>query len=51
MDKKYIPFLTVFLLLLSVACGLGTRQLDPMCIDIDAAECSGGRYCHGPRLE
>ena len=30
MDKKYIPFLTVFLLLLSVACGLGTRQLDPM---------------------
>jgi hypothetical protein len=30
MDKKYIPFLTVFLLLLSVACGVGTRQLDPM---------------------
>jgi len=30
MDKKYIPFLTVFVLLLSVACGLGTGQLDPM---------------------
>jgi hypothetical protein len=30
MHKKYILFLSVFLLLLSMACGLGTSQLDPM---------------------
>jgi hypothetical protein len=30
MHKKYLPFLIVLLLLFSMACGLGTRQSDPM---------------------
>ena len=34
MDKKYLPCLAVFLLLLSVACGLGTRQADPMILTL-----------------
>jgi hypothetical protein len=34
MHKKFIPFLTVFLLLLSMACGLETQQLGPMAITL-----------------
>ena len=30
MHKKFLPLITVFMLLLSVACGLGTAPLDPM---------------------
>jgi hypothetical protein len=30
MHKKYVPFITVFLLLLSMACGLGTQKLSSM---------------------
>jgi hypothetical protein len=30
MAKKYIPFLTVFILLLGTACGWGVSQVDPM---------------------
>ena len=49
MDKKYIPFLTVFLLLLSVACGLGTRQLDPMLQTLTplSAAVAGTATAHG----
>ena len=34
MHKKHIPFLAVLLLLLSVACGLGTAQLSPIAMTL-----------------
>ena len=34
MHKIYLPFLTIFLLLLSVSCGLGTGQSDPMSLTL-----------------
>jgi hypothetical protein len=34
MHKKYLPLLTVFLLLLSMACGLETKQLGPMSLTL-----------------
>jgi hypothetical protein len=34
MDKKRIPFLLLFILLLSMACGWGARQIDPMTLTL-----------------
>jgi hypothetical protein len=51
MDKKYIPFLTVFILLISVACGLGAGKADPMDLTLTplSAEVAGTATAHAAK--